>query len=280
MNPEEEDPNETYYPWRWQLVDVSTSSGRQHAPFVGRHGQRVLVTLLAPRPRNGMATPGKDWEDDKSWTSSRSASRSSTKFRPDGPHVMANQQQTYQKGQREEQRSGKERSCERESPRTEHPSRDDITFPVGGGLCALGTHGYLAVWTHFCTTCQSFYQSITSPAQATNEKQEFLDHLRKAYPDPTTMPEETKQFIAKTEQETGRMGIKNLHQATKHLGKVKKHLGEVTDQRRAHRSLWMAHLSSGIKLWEKQLEDFRKHQSMLTEIGGQSQNRKLRPPAE
>lgn len=109
-----------------------------------------------------------------------------------------------------------------------------------------------------------------TPATSSSEKQEFLDHLRKAYPDPATMPEETKQFIAKTEQETGRMGIKSLHQATKHLGKVKKHLGEVADQRRAHRSLWMAHLAKGIKMWEQQLEDYRKHQATLTELAGKA----------
>ena len=173
----------------------------------------------------------------------------------------------YQKGQREAQGSWKERSCEREFPRTEHPSGDGITLPAGRGLCALGTNGYLAVWAYLSTPCQSLCKSTTS-----QHKQRKAGIPRKAYPDPTTMPEETKQFIAKTEQETGRMGIKNLHQATKHLGKVKKHLGEVTDQRRAHRSLWMAHLSSGIKLWEKQLEDFRKHQSMLTELAGKARS--------
>ena len=66
------------------------------------------------------------------------------------------------------------------------------------------------------------------------------------------------------------MGIKNLHQATKYLGKVKKQLQEVTDQRRAHRSLWMAHLSNGIKMWEKQLDDFRRHQATLTEHAGKA----------
>ena len=43
------------------------------------------------------------------------------------------------------------------------------------------------------------------------------------------------------------------------------HLAEVTEQRRAHRSQWMAHLAAGISMWESQLKDFRKHQTLLTD---------------
>jgi hypothetical protein len=75
------------------------------------------------------------------------------------------------------------------------------------------------------------------------------------------MPEDTKLLIEKADQENGRLGIKSLHQATKYLGKAKKQLAEVTDQRRAHKALWMSHLSAGIQMWEKQLEGFRKRQA-------------------
>ena len=95
--------------------------------------------------------------------------------------------------------------------------------------------------------------------------QEWVEHLRKAYPDPSTMPADTKALLEKADQEIGRAGIKNLHQATKHLGKAKKHLSEVTEHRRAHRALWMSHLAAGIQMWEAQLEDFRKRQALLTE---------------
>ena len=94
---------------------------------------------------------------------------------------------------------------------------------------------------------------------------EWIEHLKKAYPDPSTMPEDTKLLIEKADREHGRVGIKNLHQATKYLGKAKKHLAEVTEQRRAHRSQWMAHLAAGISMWESQLKDFRKHQTLLTD---------------
>ena len=115
--------------------------------------------------------------------------------------------------------------------------------------------------------------SFTSSPFATlthTEKQEWAEQLRKAYPDPSTMPEETKILLEKADQETGRLGIKNLHQATKVLGKAKKHLSEVMEQKRAHRALWMTHLSNGVQLWEQQLKDFQNHQTLLTEQAGKA----------
>ena len=79
------------------------------------------------------------------------------------------------------------------------------------------------------------------------------------------MPEDTTLLIEKADRESGRLGIKNLHQATKYLGKAKKHLAEVSEQQRAHRAQWMAHLAAGIQVWAAQLRDFHKHQTLLTD---------------
>ena len=79
------------------------------------------------------------------------------------------------------------------------------------------------------------------------------------------MPEDTKKLVEKTERDYGRRGIRNLHQASTYLGKVKEHLAEVQDHRTPHRSLCMKHLSTGIQMWEKQLEEYRGHQAYLAE---------------
>lgn len=97
------------------------------------------------------------------------------------------------------------------------------------------------------------------------QNQEWVEALRKAYPDPSLMPEGTRLLVEKAEKDYGRKGIKNLHQASTYLGKVKDHLSEVTDHRRAHRALWMKHMAAGVQIWEQQLEDYRKHQAFLTE---------------
>ena len=269
MNPEEEDPNEMYYPWRCSCGRINkkwaTTCAICWASWTEgtRHPTR-------PKTQEWEGYSWKDWEDDKSWTSSRSASRSSTKYRPDGPHATSNQQQPIKKGKGKHKGAGKKGAVKGNFQGQNTQAEMASPFQLGEGFAPWAPMDTSQFGLISAPPVSPFANQL--PVSTSNEKQEFLDHLRKAYPDPPTMPEETKQFIAKTEQETGRMGIKNLHQATKHLGKVKKHLGEVTDQRRAHRSLWMAHLSSGIKLWEKQLEDFRKHQSMLTELAGKARS--------
>ena len=271
MNLNEEDPNDTYYPWKCSCGRINKKWATTCAICWGKWTDG---TRHPTRPKNQEAHEWNaytwdDWEDNASWASSRSTSRTSTKYRLDGDG-QPGQQKPFKKGKGKGQGKGKKGPTkglsQNKGSQVEHVS----PFQQGESF---------APWTPMDI---SQFGSISAPpvnpfasqmpATSSNEKQEFLDHLRKAYPDPNTMPEETKQFIAKTEQETGRMGIKSLHQATKHLGKVKKHLGEVADQRRAHRSLWMAHLANGIKLWEKQLEDYRKHQATLTELAGKARS--------
>jgi len=104
------------------------------------------------------------------------------------------------------------------------------------------------------------------------QNQEWVDALRRAYPDPSLMPEETRILVEKAEKDYGRKGIKNLHQASTYLGKVKDHLSEDTDHRRAHRALWMKHMAAGVQIWEQQLEDYRKHQAFLTEQAGKARS--------
>ena len=117
-----------------------------------------------------------------------------------------------------------------------------------------------------------FASASASSSSLIAEKQEWIEALRKAYPGPSDMPEDTKRLVEKTEREYGRRGIKNLHQASTYLGKVKDHLGEVTDKRRAHRSLWMKHLANGIQVWEQQPEEYRKHQAFLAEEAGKARS--------
>ena len=57
---------------------------------------------------------------------------------------------------------------------------------------------------------------------------------------------------------------KELAPSDKVSWKSQKTLAEVSEQQRPHRSQWMAHLAAGIQMWEAQLKDFRKHQTLLT----------------
>lgn len=265
MNVEEEDPNETYYPWRCKCSRINKKWATQcavcWAPWT--EGTRHPTQPKHKEKAEWDVYKWEDWEDDASWVSSRASSRSATRYRQDGyPSAPSNQQKPIRKGKGKGKVKGKKGMNQGGQAEQVSP------FQHGDGF---------APWTAMDTS--RFTPSTALPASpfanqmpmsAASDKQEWVEHLKKAYPDPNAMPEDTKLFLEKAEQESGRMGIKSLHQATKYLGKVKKHLGEVTEQRRSHRALWMAHLSSGIKLWEKQLEDFRKHQAMLTEQAGKA----------
>ena len=41
---------------------------------------------------------------------------------------------------------------------------------------------------------------------------------------------------------------------------------EVNDQKKAHRAMWLKHITEGIQVWERQLEEYRRHQAMLTDL--------------
>ena len=116
--------------------------------------------------------------------------------------------------------------------------------------------------------------SVASPFQVTNADgglQEMAQALRRAYPDITKTPDDVKALLEKADKEAGRLGLKNLQQAAKHLDKAKKHLKEVNDQRKAHRARWLQHVTEGVTMWERQLEEYRRHQATLTDLATRTQ---------
>ena len=116
--------------------------------------------------------------------------------------------------------------------------------------------------------------NLNSPFQVVQMdagQQEMAAALRRAYPDPTKVPEDVQVMLDRADKESGRLGLKNLHQAAKHLDRAKKQLKEVTDQKIAHRTMWIQHLTEGIKMWENQLDSYRRHQATLTELATKAQ---------
>jgi len=270
MDPEEEPE---YYPWRCPCGRINKKYATECAICYGSW-QAGTRHRTEPKVYNWKAPNWEDWDETSSWASSRSGSRSATRYRQDAQTASTSaysyHQQPVQKGHGRGKGKGKGKKGAKPGSGQNQgtPSEQVSPFQKEEGFAPWAAMDSAKFMPSSALPASPFASQM--PANTISEKQEWVEHIRKAYPDPTTMPEDTKLFLEKAEQESGRTGIKSLHQATKYLGKVKKHLGEVTDQRRAHRSLWMAHLSSGIKLWESQLEDFRKHQAMLTEQAGKA----------
>lgn len=116
--------------------------------------------------------------------------------------------------------------------------------------------------------------NLSSPfqmAQLDAGQQEMAAALRRAYPDPDKVPEDVQAMLDKADKETGRLGLKNLHQAAKHMDRAKKQLKEVNDHKKAHRAMWLKQLTEGIKLWESQLDSYRGHQATLADLATRAQ---------
>jgi uncharacterized short protein YbdD (DUF466 family) len=265
----EEDEGAEYFPWRCPCGRINKKYALTCAIC---HGYWTAGTRHRTQPKaytqesEWKTSTWEEWEDWENWekgshASSRASSRHhygqpgpSTSYRTDQqPHVKG---KGGRKGKNKGKNQGKQQQdmvspFQREGANfAPWPSWDSSKFMPSSELAPIP------------------FASMT--AVGTQPEQEWVEHLRKAYPDPATMPEETKLLIERADKESGRLGIKNLHQATKYLGKAKKHLAEVTDHRRAHRALWMSHLSAGIQLWEKQLDEYRTHQALLTDQAGKA----------
>ena len=102
------------------------------------------------------------------------------------------------------------------------------------------------------------------PPSASSQHQELLAALKKAYTE-SAMPQDVKELLERHETSGAKQVTKDLHTATTMLGKSQKALKDAQQQRQTHRASWIAHLTESIKIWEDQLEDFRKRQMSLRE---------------
>ena len=253
------DENSEYYPWKCPCGRLNKKWASQCAICYGpwTAGERHRTQ---PKPYNWQEAHWDDWQGAASRSTSRATSYRQTEPSP-SPHHRTNHQKPIGRGKgagkgKQKGKKGLPPSKGQETTQVSPFKAEEVGFASWHSLDA----------SKFMPTSELAPSPFATITAASNSSDlEWIEHLRKAYPDPSTMPEDTKQLIEKADREHGRVGIKNLHQATKYLGKAKKHLSEVTEQQRAHRSQWMAHLAAGIQMWESQLKDFRKHQSLLTE---------------
>ena len=254
MNPEYgEQAKPESWPWRCQCGRINKKWAEECAVC---YAHWTSGTEHPTQPKVEQRWAAYDWDE---WSDhSRSSSRSSTRYQQ-GPKLKS--KGAHAKGSAKQQGKGKKgKKGKKQGKGEEQPSpfqADSTGFASWSSMDA-------STFTPSSSLTPNPFATASSSSLVA-EKQEWLDALRKAYPDPTAMPEDTKRLVEKTEREYGKRGIKNLHQASTYLGKVKDHLAEVTDKRRAHRSLWMKHLASGIRTWEQQLEEYRKHQASLAE---------------
>eukprot|EP00435_Cladocopium_sp_Y103_P055128 s641_g18.t1 len=202
-----------------------------------------------------------EWEEERSWTRSPSRHRQEqpAQAAPSPRARSRGRDASQQKGQQKGNQKGKKGSGKGKAK----PVADMASpfIPESQGFApwtSLDSAGYAPP----TALPPSPFANLTAQASADKE---WVEHLKKAYPDPATMPADTKALIEKAERDAGQRGIKNLYEATTHLKKSKKHLAEVSEHQKAHRAMWMSHVSTGLQQWETQLKQYKRHQAALTE---------------
>ena len=226
------DSNQDYYPWKCACGRINK---KWHTECAVCFAPWTQGTRHPTQPKNkkqelyGWNTYGWDdwgkWEEDKSRSSSRASSR----------HHFGATDQAYatypsssqmpmkakgnSKGKKGKQGKSQSKQNEQMSPFQAEPK----SFAPWATLDT-------SAFTPSTTLSPNPFAAASSSLVA--QDQEWVEALKRAYPDPALMPEETKLLVEKAEKTHGRKGIKNLHQATTYLGKVKDHLSEVSDHRR------------------------------------------------
>jgi len=259
------DSNQDYYPWKCVCGRINkkwhTECAICFAPWT--QGTRHPTQPKTKKQESyGWSTYGWDdwekWEEDRSRSSSRASSR----------HHFGATDQAYatypSSSQMPTKAKGNSKGKKGKQGKSQSKQNDQMSpFQAEPKSFAPWTTLDTSAFTPSTTLSPNPFAAASSSLVA--QDQEWVEALKRAYPDPALMPEETKLLVEKAEKTHGRKGIKKLHQATTYLGKVKDHLSEVSDHRRAHRALWMKHMAAGIQIWEQQLDEFRKHQAFLTE---------------
>lgn len=97
----------------------------------------------------------------------------------------------------------------------------------------------------------------SKPVESSNMDSELLVAIRKAYPDQSSMPDDIKEVVMKTNAQVGRQLTSEMHRAAAALGKARKALSQVQESQRAHRVRWSQHVAESIDSWKAQLTAFQ-----------------------
>eukprot|EP00435_Cladocopium_sp_Y103_P037969 s3048_g10.t1 len=198
------------------------------------------------------------WEPPKSRSTSQATHRSTSQNTDSGS-----------KGPRRRKGKGKGKSKVNE----QNPEGKGQT---GGGVRAspfAPLAKEMPTWLSLESSAVNFASAPSSSSALQNQRdQEAVALLKQAYPDPSKMPPESKEFIEHVEKENAKAVTKNLHWTTRAIGRAQKTLSEALEAKKVHRTRWAAHVTEAIKIWEGQLKDYRQEQNAFQEVINKSRS--------
>ena len=179
--------------------------------------------------------------------------------------------EAFQERQRERTGEGEERSFKGIVSEQRQPSGACLTLPARGELCALDPYGHLSVWIHLGATCEPicqpdashFEQRETGISRPSSESLSRSEYNARRKQNSSSPKQNRKQEEWESRAYTKLPSIWGRSRNT--LAKLPTSEG--------HTDPYGWPISpNGIKLWEKQLEDYRKHQATLTELAGKARS--------
>lgn len=102
---------------------------------------------------------------------------------------------------------------------------------------------------------------VTQPTQ--QAAQDLVSALKKAFPEPSAMPQQLREAYERAESNGVRQITKDLHAATSALGRARKAHQEASESRKLLKQGWMRHLQESLKAWESQLDNYRANMAKL-----------------
>ena len=102
---------------------------------------------------------------------------------------------------------------------------------------------------------------VTQPTH--QAAQDLVSALKKAFPEPSAMPQQLREAYERAESNGVRQITKDLHAATSALGRARKAHQEASESRKLLKQGWMRHLQESLKAWESQLDNYRANMAKL-----------------
>ena len=102
---------------------------------------------------------------------------------------------------------------------------------------------------------------VTQPTH--QAAQDLVSALKKAFPEPSAMPQQLREAYERAELNGVRQITKDLHAATSALGRARKAHQEASESRKLLKQGWMRHLQESLKAWESQLDNYRANMAKL-----------------
>ena len=100
--------------------------------------------------------------------------------------------------------------------------------------------------------------------------QEWIEAMREAYPDPSTMPPKTKALWDKVHGVSTKQRTSDMHRQASIVENATETLIQLQQSKKAHRAAWLAHLQETVEAWNRQNVQYQCQQREFNDLIGKT----------